>query len=125
MPEGGYLRDHGPKNMKRTSWVVLAVLLILAIGSIGHRVWRGWVKHSVTLTWQRPASANGSTPLRYNIYRSDDAGRSYLQIANRVGETTYLDGSVESGKSYRYVVTSIDGTGHESVRSGAIDVSVP
>jgi fibronectin type 3 domain-containing protein len=110
--------------MKKVLLVVLALLVVSAVAIVARQLKSGG-RHSVTLNWQAATAAKGSAPLRYNIYRSDDAGRSYTQITRGVVETKYVDGSVQSGKSYRYVVTSIDGTGHESIRSEAIDVRVP
>jgi fibronectin type 3 domain-containing protein len=112
--------------MKKVLLVMLALLVISAVAIVVRQLKSGG-RHSITITWQAATAANGSAtvPLRYNIYRSDDAGRSYTQMARGVVETTYVDGSVQSGKSYRYVVTSIDGTGRESIRSEAIDVRVP
>jgi fibronectin type 3 domain-containing protein len=80
---------------------------------------------SVTITWQAPASANGSAPLRYNVYRSDDAGRSFPSFARRVEETTLVDLTVEPGKSYRYRISTIDARGRESMRSEMVEIAIP
>jgi fibronectin type 3 domain-containing protein len=63
--------------------------------------------------------------MRYNIYRSEDTGRSYPYVVRGVTETTYVDKSVESGKSYRYVVTSIDASAHESVQTEVVNITIP
>jgi fibronectin type 3 domain-containing protein len=81
--------------------------------------------HSVTISWQAPARAQGSAPLRYNVYRSADRGRSYLPMTRSTEETSYTDRSVESGHAYQYVVTSIDAAGRESTRSAPIVVTIP
>jgi fibronectin type 3 domain-containing protein len=81
--------------------------------------------HSVTVRWQAASSDKGSAPLRYNIYRSEDGGQSYICIARKVPDTSYSDTNVNGGKNYSYEVTSIDDKGHESARSAPIKVTVP
>jgi len=81
--------------------------------------------HSVTISWQAPARAQGSAPLRYNVYRSNDQGRTYLPVIRLTVETSYSDRSVESGHTYQYVVTSTDATGRESARPAPIVVTIP
>ena len=82
------------------------------------------MSHSVTLHWQASSSANSSAPLRYNIYRSDDAGQSYPCIARRLQDTSYVDSTVEGGKTYSYVVTALDEKGRESVRSEPVKITI-
>jgi hypothetical protein len=117
--------DPARMNLKRAGSGLLAALLILAAGSAGYRLSQKSARHTVTLQWQAPSTAQGSPPLRYNIYRSDDDGQSYPCIARRTEGTTYLDVSVKSGKTYSYVVTALDEKGRESVRSEPIKVTVP
>jgi fibronectin type 3 domain-containing protein len=117
--------DHSGR-MKRVLPAIFSIAQIAALACLASCSSKPALSHhSVTLTWQSPAQNRGSAPLRYNIYRSDDAGRSYPQIASKVAETRYVDASVEAGRSYRYVVTSVDGVGRESVRSEQAEVTIP
>ena len=111
--------------MKKSLGALLAVLLIVAAATLVHGLWRGSSPHTVTLNWQAPASIKGSAPPRYNIYRSDDRGKSFTCIAKDVSGTTYDDTTVKGGKTYRYTVTSVDEKGLESVRASGVEVAVP
>lgn len=122
--------------MKIASSIVAGVL-ILNPGSPGaKRIQRGYPlnqlfalqekappkKHSVTLNWRpSPASVAG-----YNVYRSTENKNSFQKInKSLVSECKYIDADVESGKTYRYLVRSADGRGHESTNSIEISVVVP
>lgn len=118
-------RNYMRTNLKTAAWALMAALAVLAAGSAGYRLSQRSAPHSVTLRWQAAPAAKGSAPLRYNIYRSVDGGQTYPCIARKVEKTSYLDLTVESGKTYTYVVTSLDGKGLESVRSEPIKVTVP
>lgn len=78
-------------------------------------------KHKVTLTWK----ASPSHVPGYNVYRSTTAKHSYVRInKSLVRELTYVDDSVESGKTYYYVIRSADEQGHEGANSIEISVTV-
>jgi hypothetical protein len=79
--------------------------------------------HSVTLTWQVPASAPAS--VKYNIYRSTTSGGQYAKIASGVPRPPYEDRMVTSGTTYFYAVTAVDQSGHESRFSGEVKAVVP
>src|ERR1700676_5017403 len=67
--------------------------------------------HWVNLTW----IASSSKITGYNIYRSDISGSGYTKLnPSPVKEPTYLDSSVQAGKSYYYVVKAVDEKGVES-----------
>ena len=109
--------------MKRV--LLSAVVLLLLTGvPLGQKQTEAH-PHSVTISWQAPARAPGPAPLRYNVYRSDDSGRSYLPVIRLTGETSYNDRSVASGHTYQYVVTSIDAAGRESTRPAPMIVTIP
>jgi fibronectin type 3 domain-containing protein len=76
------------------------------------------------LSWNAPASS--SDPVKgFNIYRSTGSG-SFQRINSSVDDqTTYQDGSVQSGVTYKYYVTTVDGSGVESGPSNSTTVSVP
>lgn len=68
---------------------------------------------SVTLNW----SGNG---MFYNVYRSVISSGSYTEIASLVTNTAYLDGTVQNGTAYFYVVTALNVLGEESAYSGEV-----
>lgn len=110
--------------MNKPLSIALAILLLGTGIALGVRAWLKAANHRVTLNWQAPESSPAAS-LRYNIYRSDDDGRSYEVLARRLTGTTYEDSPVKGGRTYLYVVTTIDSLGQESKRSEAILVRVP
>jgi fibronectin type 3 domain-containing protein len=81
--------------------------------------------HSVTLHWQPPVNAQVQKIIGYNVYRRMESGGPYTILASRVPTPTYVDKDVESGKTYYYVVTSVDESGRESKLSQEIRTTVP
>lgn len=80
------------------------------------------VSHSVALTW----TASTSTVSGYNVYRSTVSGGPYTKVNSTViVATTYTDSTVQSGQTYFYVVTSVDGSGMESTYSPEVSVTIP
>jgi hypothetical protein len=80
------------------------------------------VSHSVTLTWTASASAVSG----YNVYRSTVSGGPYTKLNSTViAATTYVDTTVQSSKTYFYVVTSVDSSSVESANSTEVSVTVP
>ena len=80
--------------------------------------------HGVTLTWDaNPAGAG--VAVGYNIYRSTTSGGPYAKIASGVHGPPYEDRVVMSGRTYFYVVTTVDLAGHESRFSGEVKAEVP
>ncbi len=79
-------------------------------------------KHSVRLNWK----ASNSPVVGYNVYRSTIDGRGYVKINSRIVEgLSYVDQTVESGKTYYYVTRSVDGKGRESGDSAEVVARVP
>jgi hypothetical protein len=80
--------------------------------------------HQVSLSWNAPASSND--PVKgFNIYRST-GNNSFQRINSNIDDqTTYQDGSVQSGVTYKYYVTTVDSSGVESGPSNSTTVSVP
>ncbi|PYV65558.1 MAG: hypothetical protein DMG97_31995, partial [Acidobacteria bacterium] len=74
---------------------------------------------------QAPAEKPGVAVKSYNVYRSTTSGGQYAKIASGVPEPRYSDTTVSSGKTYYYVVTSVDAAGHESGFSAEIKATVP
>ena len=62
----------------------------------------------------------------YHVYRTS-SGSARFALLNSTLETltSYVDGSVQSGNSYDYMVTSVDASGNESVPSNVITVTIP
>jgi len=102
-------------------------LSALIIGTCGLAVWFQ-VKpqpHSVTITWRAPAPRPGVTVVGYSVYRRTSDGVSYVKIADRVPGPPYEDYLVSTGRTYLYVVTSVDQTGRESKYSEEARATIP
>lgn len=80
------------------------------------------VQHTVGLNW----GASTSSVAGYNVYRSTVSGGAYVKVNSAlVAGASYSDGSVQSGQTYYYVATSVDGSGHESVYSNEVAAVIP
>ena len=78
--------------------------------------------HWANLTW-RPSS---SIVVGYNVYRSDVSGSGYIRLnATPVRELSYLDSSVEPGKTYFYIVKAVNAGGVESAASNETPATIP
>jgi Abnormal spindle-like microcephaly-assoc'd, ASPM-SPD-2-Hydin len=81
------------------------------------------VAHSVTLSWTPSTSAAVVT---YNVYRSTTSGGPYSLISSAPAPAvTFTDANVQTGVTYFYVVTAVDGAGNESVFSNQTSATVP
>jgi hypothetical protein len=78
---------------------------------------------AIDLSWAAVADADLAG---YAVYRREGAG-TWWQIsgARPVVGAAFHDGQVEAGHSYRYAVTSIGQSGHESARSAEAEETVP
>src|SRR5579863_1744445 len=80
------------------------------------------VQHTVGLNW----GASSSSVSGYNVYRSTVSGSSYAKVNSAlVAGVSFSDSSVQSGQTYYYVATSVDGSGNESVHSNEVAAVVP
>ncbi len=78
-------------------------------------------QHSVTLSWQ----SSTSTLSGYNIYRAS-AGGSYTRINSALAPSaSYVDSTIQSGQTYSYMVTVVDGSGMESDYSAPVTAAIP
>jgi hypothetical protein len=78
--------------------------------------------HSAGLTWH----ASGSPVVGYNIYRGTTHGGPYQQINSALeASTNYTDYTVVGGKTYYYVATAVDGSGHQSAHSDEAVAVIP
>jgi hypothetical protein len=80
------------------------------------------VQHTVSLSWSAGTSAG---VVGYNLYRGTVSGGPYTQIVSHDSASAYSDNTVVGGQTYFYVVTSVDGTGAESVYSNQAQAVVP
>jgi hypothetical protein len=80
--------------------------------------------HSVDLSWTGSPS---SGVVGYYVYRSTTSGSGYAKInaSSAATSTTYTDSSVQSGATYFYVVTAVDGSGSESAFSNEAQAVIP
>jgi glycosidase len=70
----------------------------------------------VGLAWDAVPGAVG-----YNLYRSPVSGGGYVLVnSSPLGGTSYTDSGLQNGKTYFYVVTSLDATGNESAYSNEV-----
>jgi hypothetical protein len=78
------------------------------------------IQHSVNLSWKASSNVVG-----YNVYRSGVSGGPYATMASANLGITYVDGSVQPGQTYYYVVTALDAGGAESVYSNQVQAVIP
>jgi hypothetical protein len=79
--------------------------------------------HSVALAW---SASTSSGVVGYNVYRGTASGGPYTKLTpSAISETRYTDTSVEAGRTYYYVVTSVDSDGLESSHSNQASATVP
>jgi hypothetical protein len=80
------------------------------------------VVHSASLSW----TASTSTVTGYNCYSSTVSGGPYTKLNTLpIAVTSYADTTVKSGKTYYYVVTSIDSKNVESAYSSQVSAAIP
>jgi Abnormal spindle-like microcephaly-assoc'd, ASPM-SPD-2-Hydin/HYDIN/CFA65/VesB-like, Ig-like domain len=79
-------------------------------------------QHSVNLSWGASSSLNVQG---YNVYRAAISGGPYAAVVSANSGTTFVDGSVQSGQTYYYVVTAVDTSGTESVYSNQVQAVIP
>ena len=78
--------------------------------------------HSVDLSW----TASTSQVAGYRVYVSAVSGGPYTLVTkDLVKGTTYTDTNVKSGKTYYYIVTSVNANGVESVASKEFTARIP
>ena len=99
-----------------TAVVLFALKLVLASGPVHHRV---------VLNWHSPVPKEGVKVVSYNVYRSVTPKGPYLPIAAGVTSLTYTDAAVDNGKTYYYVVRSVDAQGRQSIDSIGAKAMIP
>ena len=79
------------------------------------------VSHTVALSWNSSAGATG-----YNVYRSTSSGGGYSRLnTSPDGGLSYTDSNVQSGQTYFYVTTAVNGAGTESNFSSEVTAAIP
>jgi fibronectin type 3 domain-containing protein len=62
----------------------------------------------------------------YNVYRGAVSGGPYTMINTSLNAPAdYADFNVQAGQTYFYVVTSVDGSGVESLFSSEVKAAIP
>jgi len=80
------------------------------------------VSHTVSLTW----SPSASSVIGYNAYSSLVSGGPYTKMTSTPdAATSYTDSSVQAGKTYFFVVTSVDSSNVESAFSAEVSALIP
>ena len=78
--------------------------------------------HSVSLTWD-PST---STVAGYNLYRGTQSGGPYTKLnPSLLAGTSFDDAGVQSGSTYYYVSTAVDGSSNESAYSNEAAAAIP
>jgi subtilase family serine protease len=76
----------------------------------------------VLLIWQPPSSDNGSSIIKYNIYRGTSSGQETLLNSISNSTTAYKDVTVGTDQTYYYYVTAVNTMG-ESQKSNEVSIS--
>jgi hypothetical protein len=81
--------------------------------------------YQVELSWAAPGSSSVAIE-GYRVYRAF-SGTSAFQLLNSALEiqTSYVDSTIQNGKTYDYWVATVDTSGAESAPSNSITVSIP
>jgi len=78
--------------------------------------------HTATASW----TASASVISGYNVYRATVSGGPYTKLnGSLIALRTYTDTTVQSGQTYFFVTTAVDGTGNESVFSNEGKAVIP
>jgi len=82
-------------------------------------------QHQVQLNWDAPVDSTDPI-VGYRVYRMKAGGATYASLSSSLAsQTSYTDATVQSGFSYDYVVTSVDGNGVESAYSNPTTITIP
>lgn len=76
------------------------------------------VVEGIELSWEKVIDADLD---KYIIYRADTLGGPYTNIGD-IKTNLFIDKTVEDGKTYYYVITSIDKLGNESKYSNEVSI---
>lgn len=76
---------------------------------------------AIELVWQRNTEDDFAG---YNVFRALGGGE-FQKIAGPIDAPTYSDHDIETGKTFRYSVSSVDSTGNESERAAPVEIVAP
>ncbi len=84
----------------------------------------GATGHTARVSWNKSTSTNVAG---YFIYRGTTTGGPYSRLNGSLPDqsTTSIDGTVQSGQTYYYVVTAVAGNGLESAFSNEASAFIP
>ena len=78
--------------------------------------------HTATASW----TASTSVVFGYNVYRGTVSGGPYAKLnGSLIALPTYTDSTVQSGQTYFFVATAVDGSGNESFFSNEVKAVIP
>jgi fibronectin type 3 domain-containing protein len=78
--------------------------------------------HAIDLAW----TASTSTVEGYDVFRSEVSGGPYAKLdSSVVTATSFIDTTVQAGKTYYYVVAAVSPAGVESADSAQASATVP
>ena len=79
-------------------------------------------QHKVSLSW----NPVGTGVVGYNIYRANASGGQYSQLNSLMDSNpSYLDSTVQGGRTYYYVTTAVAANGKQSAFSNQVEVVIP
>ena len=79
--------------------------------------------HTVSLSWVASTSPNVAG---YSVYRGTTSGGPYTKLNSSLATgTSFVDGAVQAGQTYYYVVTAVDTSNNSSVYSNVAQAVVP
>ncbi len=87
-----------------------------------NQAWQLVSDHSVSLTWDASSSSNVTG---YYVYRATASGGPYTKLSSLLKATSYVDGTVEAGRTYYYATTATDASGQESSYSNRVEATIP
>jgi hypothetical protein len=73
------------------------------------------------LSWERNQEADLGL---YRIYRAEGEGE-FRRAGESAGPASYRDSAIQAGRRYRYAVSAVDRKGNESLKSEAVEISIP
>lgn len=78
--------------------------------------------HTATASWTASTSAVSG----YNVYRGTISGGPYTKLnGSLISLPSYTDTTVQTGQTYFFVTTAVDGSGNESFFSNEVTAVIP
>jgi hypothetical protein len=79
-------------------------------------------KNNVWLAWD--ASSDNVGVVEYQVLRCEGAGCTPIAVLGNVSTTSFRDGGVSSGTTYRYRIRALDAAGNLSGESAIVEARV-